>query len=608
MAAALVAALLLAAAAVPGAPAASGKYGIAMHGDLKYPPGFKHFDYVNPAAPKGGSVKLSAIGTFDSLNPFILKGVPAAGIGEVFETLMASSADEPFSQYGLVAETVDTPPDRSWVAFTLRREARFHDGSPITTDDVVWTFETLKSKGHPFYRAYYKQVVKAEKTGERSVRFTFGPGENRELPLIVGQLPVLSRAWWSKRDFEKTTLEPPLGSGAYKVESLEPGRTITYRRVKNAWAAGLPVNVGRDNFDTIRYDYYRDGTVALEAFKAGQYEFRLENSAKNWATAYTGPAVSRGLIKREEIRNELPAGMQAFVYNTRRPIFQDPRVRQAIGHLFDFEWTNRTLFYGSYTRTRSYFANSELASRGLPGPDELAILEPLRAQLPPEVFTKPYEPPATDASGNIRESARVALELLAAAGWSVKGGKMVHGKTGEALQFEILLNDPGFERITLPFAKNLERIGVTARVRTVDTAQFQNRVDAFDFDMIVNVWAQSLSPGNEQRDFWHSREADVPGSRNLAGIRSPAVDRLIDLVIEAPDRAGLVARTRALDRALLWGHHVIPQWHSPVFRVAYWDKFGRPATAPKYALGFDTWWVDPGKDTALARNRGSAGP
>ncbi len=606
----LAATLVLATASLPAARAADPKpplgHGLSMYGDMKYGPGFKHFEYANPAAPKGGDVRLAAIGTFDTLNPFVLKGVAAAGLGESFDTLMAGSADEPFTQYGLVAESIEVPADRSWVAFTLRPEARFHDGSPITVEDVVWTFEALKTKGHPFYRSYYAQVARAEKVGERKVRFSFAKGDNRELPLIVGQMAVLSRASWSKRDFEKTTLEPVLGSAAYRVESAEPGRSITYRRVKDYWGAKLPVNVGRDNVDTIRFDYYRDTTVALEAFKAGQYDFRQENVAKNWATAYTGPAIDRGLIKKEQIKNEVPTGMQAYVFNERRPIFQDRRVRQALAHAFDFEWTNRHLFFGAYTRTRSYFSNSELASRGLPSPEELKVLEPFRGKAPDEVFTKEYEPPKTDGSGNIRDNVREALALLGAAGWTVKGQKLVNAR-GEPMQFEILGNDPSFERIALPLAKNLERLGVTARVRTVDTAQYQHRLDTFDFDLTTTVWAQSLSPGNEQRDFWHSETAGLPGSRNLAGIKDPAVDKLVDLVIQAPDRPSLVARTRALDRVLLWGHHVIPHWHIQAYRVAYWDRFSRPALSPKYSLGFDTWWVDPKKEAELVGKKSSLG-
>jgi microcin C transport system substrate-binding protein len=591
------------AAAQTGAPKVTVGHALSMYGDLKYGPEFRHFQYVNPEAPKGGDVKLAAIGTFDTLHPFVLKGVAAAGLGGTVDTLTVASEDEPFSRYGLIAESIEMPADRSWVAFTLRPQARFHDGSPITAEDVIWTFEALKTKGHPFYRSYYAQVAKAEKVGERKVRFGFAPGDNRELPLIVGELPVLSRAYWSKRDFEKTTLEPPLGNGAYRIESVEPGRSITYRRVKDYWAAKLPVNVGRENFDSIRIDYYRDITVAIEAFKGGEYDFRQENVAKNWATAYASPAVMHGLIKKEEIPNEVPTGMQAFVYNTRRPMFQDARVRRALAYAFDFEWANKNLFYGAYTRTRSFFSNSELASSGLPGAEELKVLEPFRGKVPDEVFTREYQPPATDGSGNTRDGAREALRLLGEAGWTIKGQKLVNAR-GEPMQFEVLLSEPTWERIALPFVKNLERLGVAARVRTVDAAQYEKRQDDFDFDVAVFVWGQSLSPGNEQRDFWGSEAAGTKGSRNLAGIKDPAVDRLIDLVVTAPDRVSLVARTRALDRALLWGHYVIPHWHIRAYRVVHWDKFSRPAVSPKYALGLDTWWVDPQKEAALARRKG----
>ncbi len=588
----------------PPRKAATTSHGLSIYGDLKYKAGFKHFEYVNPDAPKGGDVRLAAIGTFDSLNPFILKGVPAAGLGQLFETLTVASWDEASSEYGLLAESIEVPADRSWVAFTLRPEARFHDGSPVTVDDVIWTFQALKTKGHPFYRSYYAQIAKAEGVGPRKVKFTFGPGDNRELPLITGQMPVLSRAYFTKNDFEKTTLEAPLGSGPYRVDSVDAGRSLVYRRVKDYWGAKLPVRVGLHNFDTIRYDYYRDGTVALEAFKAGQYDFRSENSAKNWATAYSIPAVSQGLVKKEEIPNQVPTGMQAYVFNTRRPIFQDRRVRQALGYAFDFEWSNKNLFFGAYTRTKSYFSNSELASRGLPGPEELKVLEPFRGRVPADVFTKEYLLPNTDPPVDMRASLRDGLDLLKEAGWIVKSEKLANARTGEPMQFEILLGDAAFERITLPFAKNLERLGVAARVRTVDTAQYQKRVEDFDFDMTLGVWPESLSPGNEQRDNWASAQASVPGSRNLAGIRDPVVDKLVDQVIQAPDRPSLVARTRALDRVLLWGFYVIPQWHITSFRVVFWDKFDRPRISPNYALGFEAWWVDAKKEATLIRRKG----
>ena len=575
-------------------PRAATTHGLSIHGDLKYGPDFAHFGYVNPHAPKGGSVTLAAIGTFDNLNPFILKGVPAAGIATTFDTLTVSSADEPSSEYGLIAETIETPADRSWVTFTLRAAARFHDGTPITVEDVIWTFDTLRTRGHPLYRSYYAHVARVEKVGPRVVRFTFKGSENRELPVIVGQLPVLPRAYWSGRDFAKTTLEAPLGSGPYRVESFEAGRSITYRRVADYWAAALPVNVGRSNFDRIRYDYYRDGTVALEAFKGGAYDFRVENVSKNWATAYDIPAVRDGRIRKESIPNEIPTAMQAFVYNTRRAVFQDPRVREALANAFDFEWTNAHLFYGAYTRTRSYFSNSELASHGLPGEAEVTVLAPFRGRVPDAVFTREYRPPSTEPDG-LRPNLVRALALLAQAGWVVRDMRLVNAQTGRPLSFEILIDDPTWERVALPFVKNLERLGVVARVRTVDAAQYEYRMKQFDFDMTVALFGQSLSPGNEQVDYWASASADTPGSRNLAGVRDPVVDQLIDLVIAAPERPALVARTRALDRVLLWGHYVIPHWHITAFRVAYWNRFKRPAVSPKYQLGFDTWWIDPEK-------------
>jgi microcin C transport system substrate-binding protein len=581
-------------------------HALAIHGAPKYASDFSHFDYTDPRALKGGTVRFSAIGTFDTLNPFILKGVSAAGLSGLFDTLTYHSDDEAFSEYGLLAESIELSADRSWVSYTLRAEARFHDGTPVTAEDVIFSMNTLKTHGHPFYRAYYASVEKAQQVGERSVKFSFSPGSNRELPLIIGQMPVLSKAYWSSRNFEKTTLEPPLGSGPYRIESVDPGRSITYRRDPDYWGAQLPVNVGRDNFDIIRFDYYRDGTVALEAFKAGEYDFRQENVSKNWATAYDSPALRQGLYKMENIAHQQPTGMQGFVFNTRREIFQDRRVREALDYAFDFEWTNKNLFYGAYTRTRSYFSNSELASRGLPGDAELRILEPYRKRLPEEVFTKVYRPPVTDGSGKLRSNLRQALRLLKQAGWQVQGGKLVNLKTGQPFRFELLLVSPSFERVALPFKRNLERLGIEMNVRTVDTAQYERRIENFDFDMIVMAQGQSLSPGNEQRNFWTSTKASIPGSRNLAGILDPVVDELVELLIAAPDRQSLIERTHALDRVLLWGHYVIPHWHLQQFRVAYWDKFDRPETVPKYDLGLDTWWVDPAKEAALDRGRGKS--
>jgi len=443
------------------------------------------------------------------------------------------------------------------------------------------------------FRSYYGDVTKVEKEGERGVRFTFKSADNRELPQIIGEMPVLSKTYWSGRDFTKTTLDPPLGSGPYRIESLDPGRSITYKRVPDYWAADLPVNKGRFNADVIHYDYYRDETIALEAFKAGQYDVRREISSKDWATGYDSPALRAGLIKKEQIPNELSSGMQGFGYNLRRPLFQDPRVREALAYGFDFEWSNKELFYGAYQRTRSYLDNSELAATGVPQGEELQILGKFRGQIPDKVFTTEYDPPKYDGSGNIRDGLRAALKLLKEAGWTFKGEKLVNDETGQPFEFEILLDNPQFERIVLPFTKNLERMGITARVRTVDPAQYEKRMETFDYDMAVVGFGQSLSPGNEQRDYWGSQAADEEGSRNLLGIKNKVIDELIEELIRSPDRPSLVAHTRALDRVLQYGYYVIPNFHLSAFRVAYWDKFRRPAISPKYAVGLDTWWIDP---------------
>ena len=593
--------LLLAAGRATAAPS----QGMSLYGELKYGPGFTHFDYTNPQAPKGGTMRLAAIGTFDTLNPFVINGVPAAGIDMIFDTLAVSSEDEPASEYGLVAKSIDLAPDKLSVLYTLRKAARFHDGSPMTPADVIWTFDTLRTKGLPIYRNYYADVTKVVQEGDHGVRFYFKSAKNRELPQILGEMPVLSKKYWSGRDFEKPTLTPPLGSGPYTIATVDPGHSITYRRVADYWAADLPVNKGRYNVDTIRYDYYRDATIALEAFKAGQYDVREENSSKDWATGYDCPALHAGLIKKVEIPNGLPSGMQGFGYNLRRPIFQDPRVREALAYAFDFEWSNKNLFYGAYQRTRSYFDNSELAATGVPKGQELQILDQFKGQIPAAVFTTEYDPPKYDGSGNIRSGLEKAVKLLMAAGWTFKDEQLVNAKTGQPFTFEILLDNPQFERIVLPFVQNLKRIGITARVRTVDTAQYERRMDTFDYDMTVVLFGQSLSPGNEQRDYWGSKAADEQGSRNVLGIKSKVVDALIEELIDAPNRASLVAHTRALDRVLQYGYYVIPNFHLAAFRVAYWDKFRRPAISPKYALGLDTWWVDPSAEKSVEAKKSS---
>ncbi|MFC3125200.1 extracellular solute-binding protein [Pseudoroseomonas globiformis] len=590
-----------------GGPAPRRVQALSLLGEPALPGDFRHWPWVNPEAPKGGGLVLTAIGSFDSFNPFILRGTPAAGTGTLlYDTLMAPSADEASTEYAHLAHTVELQADGRGMAFELNEAARWHDGRPVTAADVVWTFNTLREKGRPFYRAYWGDVSEVVAEGERRAVFRFANDANRELPTILGQMPVLPKHWWEGKDFTQPGLGLPLGSGPYRLESFEPGRSITWRRVADYWGRDLPTRRGTNNFDTLRYEYFRDTTVALEAFKAGQIDFRMENVAKDWATAYDFPAVRAGRVKREEIRHELPTGMQGFAMNLRRPQFQDVRVREALGLVFDFEWMNANLFYGSYTRTTSYFSNSELAATGLPSEGELMVLSAFRGRLPEQVFTSEFRVPASDGSNSNREHARRALGLLKEAGWTVKDRRLVNEK-GEPFAFEILMDGPTFERIALPYIQALQRLGIEARPRTVDAAQYQVRMDAFDYDMTTEVFPQSLSPGNEQRDFWSSEKAKEQGSRNIIGISDPIVDALVELVIAAPDRQALIDRCRALDRVLLWGHYVIPHWHSRSFRVAWWDKFGKPERNPRYALDMMSWWVDPARDRALPADRSQAG-
>ncbi|GAB2598881.1 extracellular solute-binding protein [Nitrincola alkalisediminis] len=573
-------------------PQVESVHGIAMHGDLKYPADFTHFDYTNPNAPKGGRVVQSSMGSFDSFNPFIVKGTPADGIGLIYDGLTTKAQDEPFSEYGLLAKHIRLPEDRRWIEFDIREEAQFSDGVPVTAEDVVYTFKLLREQGSPFFRAYYADITNIIALDKRSVRFEFADTQNRELPLIVGEVPILPKHYWENRDFTEPSLDIPIGSGPYLIHSYDPGRSITYRRNPDYWGVNLPVNKGRNNFDLWSFEYYRDATIALEAFRAGRYDFRQEHAAKNWATGYTGAAFDQGRIIREEIKHENPTGMQAFIMNTRRAQFSDPRVRYALAHAFDFEWTNRAIFYGAYRRSHSFFSNSEMAATELPTPEELEILEPIRDLVPPEVFEQVYQAPQTEGDGQMRLQIRKGLHLLADAGWTLDKG-VLRNAQGEPFRFEILLIQREFERIVNPFIRNLERMGITVTIRVVDISQYINRLRDYDFDMVVSSLGQSNSPGNEQREFWHSESADRPGSRNLIGIKNPAVDHLVEQLIQAPDRESLVLRARALDRVLQWNHYVIPQYHINAYRVAYWNKFGIPEVRPKYALGFDTWWVEP---------------
>ncbi|WP_296058248.1 extracellular solute-binding protein [uncultured Amphritea sp.] len=574
--------------------AATPQHGISMYGDLKYPPGFEHFDYVNPDAPKGGSISEDALGTFDSFNSFIIKGAAADGIGLIYDSLLSKAQDEPFSLYGLLAESLEVADDRSWIIFNLNPKARFSDGQPVTAEDVVYTFKLLREQGAPFYQSYYRDISDVEALSPLRVKFSFSASENRELAMIVGEVSILPKHYWEGRDFSKPGLDIPLGSGPYLIDSFDAGRTITYRRNPDYWGKDLAVNRGRFNFGTIRYDYYKDGNVALEAFKGGEYDFRQETSSKQWATGYTGTVFDEGKIITRNLVHENPTGMQAFILNTRKPYFSDARVREALAYAFDFEWTNQNIFYNAYTRTNSFFSNSEMAATELLTKKELKILEPIRNQVPPEVFTTVYKAPSTNGEGNIRGQLRKALRLLKSAGWELKNGLLL-GPDGKQMTFEILLIQPAFERVVAPFARNLERMGVKPTIRIIDASQYINRVRSFDFDIIVSGFGQSTSPGNEQREFWHSSTADLQGSRNLIGIKNPAVDYLVDQIIQAPDREQLVLSTRALDRVLLWNHYVIPQYHINSYRIAYWDKLGFPGIRPKYSLGFDTWWVKPEK-------------
>ncbi len=583
------------------ATAAEPVHGVAISGEIKYPADFTHFDYVNPDAPKGGQITLATTGTYDNLNPFVLKGVSVAGAGRIYDTLTTQADDEPFSEYGLIAETIEIPDDKRWVIFNLRKEARWQDNVALTADDVVFSFDKIKNEGHPFYKSYYGKVVQAEALDSHTVKFSFSEGNNAELPMIMGQLAILPKHFWEDKEFGASITEPLLGSGPYKFGKIDVGRSVTYELVEDYWGKDLPVNKGRDNFAVVKYDYYKDGTVALEALKAGDVDFRQENISKNWATAYDSPALDEGRLVKELIADNNTQPMQGFLMNLRKPMFQDIRVRKAIGLAFDFEWMNKNLFYGAYTRTSSYFQSSEFQAKGLPEGEELAILEKYRDQLLPEVFDTEFTLPKTDGSGNLRKQYREALVLLREAGWSIKNGKLTHNETGEVMAPEFLIVSPSMERIGLSLKKTLERLGIELKVRLVDSAQYQKRIEERDFDMVTLGWGQSQSPGNEQYDYFGSKSAEEIGSRNYAGISHPVIDELIDQLVSAPSREALVPIVKAMDRVLLHNHYLVPQWHIPAYRVAYWNKFDKPDVKPTYSLGLDTWWVDPEKEAALVK-------
>jgi microcin C transport system substrate-binding protein len=580
-------------------------YGISLLGAPSLPPDFKFFPYVNPDAPKGGEVSVSNVGTFDSFNPFIVRGTAASDVFRVWDTLMMPNMGEAETEYCLLANVIELPADHMGVAFELRPEARFNDGTPVTAEDVAWTFQTLLEKGRPFYRQYYGDVASVTVEGPRRVVFHFKSNLNRELPLILGQMAVLPKHWWAGREFDKPLTDPPLGSGAYRVGRFEFGRTLSMDRIPDVWSKNLPVMQGLYNFNTRRSEYFRDGTVEREAFKAGQIDFRVESVAKEWATAYDFPAVQNGLVKKELLHHQLPTGMQGFGMNTRRPLFKDVRVRHALAMAFDFEWENANLFYGAYTRTHSYFSNSELASSGIPEGPELELLNKYRDQLPPDLFTKPFELPVTDGSGNNRDALRGALALLEQAGWKVRDRKLVDAD-GQPFSFEILLDQPAFERVSLPYVQWLARLGIDARVRTVDPAQFQRLADTYDYDMVVVAIEQTESPGNEQTGYWTCGSVKPEGGYNLMGVCNPVVDDLVQQLVGAPDYSHLQVATRALDRVLLAGWYVVPHWYLQSGRVAYWDRFGRPDKPVRTGLALDSWWVDPVRAAATdaARQKG----
>lgn len=579
------------------------RHGLSLFGTVKYPADFKRFDYVNPDAPKGGTVRQIAIGTFDNFNVVVsgVKGSVAGAVALIYESLTTPALDEVSTEYGSLAEAASYPDDFSYVIYRLRPQAKWHDGTPVTPDDVIFSLDAFK-KHHPMFSAYYSHVVRAEKIGDREVKFVFDMPGNRELPQIVGQLTILPKHWWEgtdsqgrKRDVSATTLEKPLGSGAYRIKDFVAGRTVVLERVKDHWARDLAINVGRNNFDELRYEYFRDPTVAIEAFKGDQIDWRTENSAKAWATAYQFPAVTDKRVVLEEFPNRSSGIMQAFAPNLRRAKFADPRVRRALNYAFDFEEVNKQLFFGQYKRITSFFDGAEeLMATGLPQDKELGILETVRGQVPAEVFTTVYTNPVGGNPEAVRGNLREASRLLKEAGYEVRDRKLVDSRTGEPFAIELLSEDPNFERVMLAYKPSLERLGMSISVRTIDPIQYENRLRDWDFDIVVASWPESLSPGNEQREFWGAKSADAPGSRNIVGIKNPAIDKLIERVIFAKDREDLVAATKALDRVLLWNHYVVPQWNYPKVRTARWDRFGRPAELPRYGLsGFPAiWWYD----------------
>ena len=582
--------LMVSASAVRAEP----RHGIAMHGEPGYAADYRHFSYADPNAPKGGDITLAVTGTFDSTNPLIIKGVPAAGVrAHVFESLMARALDEPFSLYGLIAETIETPDDRSWVAFRLRPEARFSDGTPITVDDVIFSLETLRDHGRPNHRTYYSKVARIERPDDRTVKFVFGPEGDREIPLILGLMPILPKHIFGGKDFEKTTLAPLVGSGPYVMEEIKPGARIVYRRNPDYWGRALAPNVGRHNFDRIRYDYFRDTNSAFEAFKKGLVDMRGEGDPTRWAKGYEFPAREEGRVVLEEFKTGLPSGMSAFVFNTRRPVFSDIRVRQALIQMFDFEWANRSLFYDLYTRTQSFFDNSDLSSHGRAADEtEKALLARYPDVVPPDIMDGSHVLPKSDGSGRNRKNRRTATRLLKQAGYVVRDKILVNEKTGQPFRFEFVVSSREQERLALHFARSLKKLGIELEVRQIDSAQMQKRRETFDFDMIEYTWYTSLSPGNEQTFYWGTAGRTRNGTRNYMGTEEPAIDDMIAALLVARDRPEFASAVRALDRVLLAGRYVIPLYHSPTRWTARWSHLKHPTETSLYGHQLDTWWRD----------------
>ena len=589
----------------PGETKLKRQHALVMHGKPKYGPDFKHFDYVNPDAPKGGLFLIGEIGTFNTLNPYSTRANSDIWTQRlVHGHLMTRADDEAFSMYPWIAGSFTMPDDRRWIEFHLNPKAKFSDGTPITPEDVIFSHMILRTKGSPGLRSYFADVKEVVKTGPRSVKFIFkATGENRELPLIVaGDLPILSKAYWSKVPFDQNTMKPPVASGPYYIAKVNPGSSITYKLVPNYWARTLPALRGFYNFGTVRSEYFRDSAVAREALKGGNFDYRFENSASAWSRAYEVQPVRDGLLIKRKVPHRRTQGMQGFVFNTRNPIFRDPRVRRALAFAYDFEWANKNLFNGLYKRTLSYFDNSELASSGLPTGDELKLLEKYKGKIPDSVFTTAYTVPKFK-KGRIRKGLRTAFRMLKAAGWVVKNKKLVNKKTGKHFEFTLLLVSPAFERVVLPYKRALARLGINMRVRLLSQSEYIKKVLTFQFDMIVSGWGQSLSPGNEQRAMWSSKAAKTPYSRNYSGVSNPVIDELIELIINAPDRKTLVTRVRALDRILLHSHLVVPNWHITYDRLVYWDKFGIPEKLTLRGTRLETWWIDPKKAAALKKKK-----